>query len=368
MVGGPAFAPFNPRCFMVTNRSFSAFSTCLLAGFALSLAICRGEDAKPATAPGTAAKAAALTWPAGKPLAPAVLPGQGLAQHDFFYAGEAKTRDMYIVRKGQIVWAYNDTTGRGEISDAVLLSNGSILFAHQYGVTLIAPDKKILWHRDAPPQCEIHTAQPIGTNRVLYIQNGPEPKLFVVNLATDATEKEIPLPVGNAKSTHGQFRHARLTAAGTLLAAHMDLKKVCEYDETGMELWSFASPTATWSAARLKNGNTVISGGGNVREVTPAKETVWEFTSADVPDYKFDSIQIATRLPNGNTLINNWVNQWNGAIDPSTAPVQALEVTPAKKIVWALRSWVTPNLGPSTTIDLLDEPSVPEAVHFGSIK
>ena len=41
---------------------------------------------------------------------------------------------------------------------------------------------------------------------------------------------------------------------------------------------------------------------------------------------------------------------------------------PDKRVVWALRSWTDPNLGPSTTIQLLDEPSVPEAVHFGSIK
>ena len=353
---------------MATNRSLPALAISLLAGFVFSLTEGHAEEAKPVVASIPAAKTSAPAWPAGKPLAPAVLPGNGLAQHDFFYAGEAKTRDMYIVRKGQIVWAYNDSAGRGEISDAVRLSNGRILFAHQYGVTLIEPDQKIIWHRDAPPQCEIHTAQPIGTGRVIYIQNGPEPKLFVVNLASNVTEKEIPLPVGNATSTHGQFRHARLTAAGTLLVAHMDLKRVCEYDETGKELWSFTSPTATWSAVRLKNGNTLISGGRNVREVTPAKETVWEFTSDDVPDYKFDSIQIATRLPNGNTLINNWVNQWNGAIDVAIAPVQALEVTPAKKIVWALRAWATPNLGPSTTIDLLDEPSVPEAAHFGSIK
>ena len=63
-----------------------------------------------------------------------------------------------------------------------------------------------------------------------------------------------------------------------------------------------------------------------------------------MPDYKFDSLQIATRLPNGNTLINNWVNQWNGKIDPNTAPVQALEITPDKKVVWALRSWSSPTL------------------------
>jgi hypothetical protein len=301
-----------------------------------------------------------------KPAFPAELPGKGLAQHDFFYAGEAKTRDMYIVRAGKVVWSYNDATGKGEISDAVLLSNGNIIFAHQFGVTLIAPDKKVLWNYDAPPGCETHTAQPIGTNYVIFIQNGPEPKLFVANLATGKMERELPLPVGNAKSTHGQFRHARLTDAGTYLVAHMDLRKVAEYDETGKQIWSADVPSA-WSAVRLKNGNTLVCG-KVVREINPASETVWEFTSADVPDYQFNSMQIATRLPNGNTLINNWVNQWSGKIDPNNVPVQAMEVTADKKVVWALRSWANPDLGPSTTIQLLDEPGVPENVHFGSIK
>jgi hypothetical protein len=179
-------------------------------------------------------------------------------------------------------------------------------------------------------------------------------------------ERELPLPVGNPKSTHGQFRHARLTDAGTYLVAHMDLRKVAEYDETGKQVWSADVPGA-WSAVRLKNGNTLVCG-KVVREINPRGEMVWEFTSADVPDYKFDSMQIATRLPNGNTLINHWVNQWAGRIDPNTAPVQALEITPDKKVVWALRSWANPDLGPSTTIQLLDAPDVPEKVHFGSIK
>ena len=67
------------------------------------------------------------------------------------------------------------------------------------------------------------------------------------------------------------------------------------------------------------------------REINPKGETVWEFTSADVPDYQFNSMQTATRLPNGNTLINSWVNQWSGKIDPETAPVQALEITARQK-------------------------------------
>ena len=119
----------------------------------------------------------------------------------------------------------------------------------------------------------------------------------------------------------------------------------------------------------LKNGNTLMAGARLVREVNPAGATVWEFTPADVPDYLFESMQIAKRLPNGNTLINTWFNQWNGPADPATAPVQVVEVTPDKKVVWALRAWGNPvDLGPSTTLQLLDQPSIPEAVHFGDLK
>src|SRR5665213_2753727 len=109
---------------------------------------------------------------ADKPIAPAILPGKGAAQFDFFYAGEAKSRNMYIVRKGKITWSYIDTAGKGEISDAVLMTNGNILFAHQFGITLISSDKKVLWNYDTPKGCETHTAQPIGTGHVVFIQNG----------------------------------------------------------------------------------------------------------------------------------------------------------------------------------------------------
>lgn len=302
-----------------------------------------------------------------KPAFPAQLPGTGLAQHDFFYAGEAKAQNMYIVRKGQIAWKYEDANSKGEISDAVLLSDGNILFAHQYGVTLISPDKKVIWNHDAPPKTEIHTAQPIGKEHVLFIQNGDPAKLFVINIVTDKTVKEFTLPTGNAKSTHGQFRHARLTDAGTLLVAHMDMKKVIEYDADGKQLWSVDAP-GVWGATRLKNGDTLMSLGRSVREVNAKGETTWEFAASDMPDYKVTQYQLATRLPNGNTLMNNWVNQWSTKIDPATAPVQAWEVTPEKKIVWALKSWADPNLGPATTIQLLDEKSEPENVHFGEIK
>ena len=136
-------------------------------------------------------------------MAPAVLPGNGLAQHDFFYAGEQKQQQMFIVRKGKVAWSYLVADSKGEISDAVRLSNGNILFAHQFGVTLITPEKKVLWNYDAPAGTETHTAQPIGTKHVVFIQNGDPAILRVVNIATNQIVREFPLSTGNPKSVHG---------------------------------------------------------------------------------------------------------------------------------------------------------------------
>ncbi len=302
-------------------------------------------------------------------VAPETLPGNGLAQHDFLYAGEGKEERIFRVRGGQVVWSYTHP-GKGEISDAVRMSNGNILFAHQFGVTEVTPDKKVVWDYDAPAGTEIHTAQPIGTDRVLFIQNGDPAKVIVMEKTRGMVEREFELRVGNLKSVHGQFRHARLTREGTLLVAHMDAGRVSEYNYNGRELWSVASPSP-WGAVQLGNGNILIAGGRKaVREVNRKGETVWEFSAdTDAPEYKFSNVQLATRLANGNTIINNWINQWEGTVDRGNPPVQAIEVTPQKKVVWALRSWTPPaDLGPATIIQLLDDRDVPEKVTFGDIQ
>src|SRR4051794_5519939 len=217
--------------------------------------------------------------------APAVLPGKGLAQHDFLYAGEAKERRVFIVRKGEVVWSYDDPDGKGEISDAVLLSNGNVLLAHQFAVKLLSPEKKVLWHYDVPKGCEVHTAMPIGKEHVLYIQNGPEPVLQVTNIAPGATVKQFPPPVKTPKTPHGQFRHARLTPAGTVMVAHMDLGKVCEYDADGKELWSVPVPDC-WGVTPLPGGHVLVVSPKGVQEIDRDRRTVWQVTPADLPDYK----------------------------------------------------------------------------------
>ena len=293
-------------------------------------------------------------------MTPAVESDAALKEHDFFYAGEARDERMFIVRGGTVAWSYT-YPGRGEISDAVLLPNGHILFAHQYAVTEIDQQHNVVWNYDAPEHTEIHTAQPYGEHSAIFVENGNPARAIVMNKATGAVEKSFQLPVAHPEVVHPQFRRARLTAAGTLLAAHMDMGKAVEYDLSGKVLWSVDAP-GIWDAEPLANGNVLISGNNNkyVREVNRKGEVVWEFTAADAPELNLANMQTATRLKNGNTLITQWVNAWNGPIDKARAPVQAIEVTPQKKVVWVLRSWAEPaDLGPSTTIQMLD----PEPKH-----
>ncbi|MHB8654309.1 MAG: beta-propeller domain-containing protein [Terriglobia bacterium] len=295
------------------------------------------------------------------PMAPAApLPGKGLAQHPFLYCGEWDTRrpvqTMYVVRGGKVTWSYS-ISNHEELDDCTMLSNGNIVFARKLGASEITPDSKIVWNYQAPPGTEVHTALPLGTDRVLIMQNGNPAKLMIIQKASGKVEKELTLPTAHPEKVHGQFRHVRMTAAGTFLVAHLDLGKVVEYDAKGAPIWSVDAPSA-WAAVRLKNGNTLISGNqhGYVREVNPKGEIVWEINKNDLPGIPLYTVQEVSRLANGNTLINNW----SGSLkrDDWPAVVQLIEVTPDKKVVWALRDWDT--LGPASSTQLLDEPGVPE--------
>ena len=306
-----------------------------------------------------------LYLPAAAGAAPlAGLPGQGVAQHPFLYAGEWDTRkplqSMFLVRDGKVVWQYSiplriETGGIQEFDDATLLPSGNIIFSRMSGAGVVSPDKKLIWEYKAPAGTEVHSIQSVGQDRVLIMRNGNPAQAMIVNTATGKTEKEIPIPT-TVTGVHGQFRHIRMTRAGTILVPHMGEGKVVEYDLEGKALWSVAAKSP-WHAVRLANGNTLIAGDWNcyAREVNPQGETVWELTQADLPSIKLYSVQTANRLANGNTVITNWC-AGNKNTEEWASTVQVLEVTPDKKVVWALSSWKDPDLGPATSIQLLDEP------------
>lgn len=284
---------------------------------------------------------------------PAGLPGHDMAQHPMLYFGEGYNKLM-VVNGGKIVWTYS--TGPGwEYDDAWMLSNGNILFTRMQYIAEIAPDKKVVWRYDAPPGTEIHACQPIGLDKVVFIQNGLPPHLMVVDIHAQTVEIDHVLPASSAsdaKTVHAQFRRVRYTAKGTYLVPFLEMGRVVEYDRNFNEVWSYAIPTP-WAAIRLRNGNTLITDERDVitREVDPSGRTVWEVGKADIPAaYWYGNSQSATRLDNGNTILCSRGGDKHGP--------QIVEVTPDKKVVWVLQDWQ--QFGPATAVQILDEPGIPE--------
>ena len=296
------------------------------------------------------------------------LPGNGLRQHPFLYAGEWDTRhpeaqSIFLVRDGKVVWKnsipmHTDSGGNQEFDDITMLSNGNIVYACMSGAGIITPDKKILWKYDCPPGTESHSCQPIGKDSVLMVLNGNPAKVLIINTATNKILNEIVIPT-TTTGTHGQFRHVRITKDRTIMVPQLSENKVVEYTLDGKVVWS-VNAKSPWSAIRLHNGNTLISGDWSsyTREVNMKGETVWELTQADVP-FKLFNNQTANRLADGNTVICNWC-AGNPKTEEWLGTVQVFEVTPDKKVVWTLSSWENPDLGPSTYIQLLDEPGNPD--------
>lgn len=287
-----------------------------------------------------------------------------LSRHDFFYAGEGKQPRMYLVKNGAVEWEHLASDRKGEISDAILMTDGNMLIAHQFGIAEISPEHKTIWSYDAPEGNEIHTIQPIGEEKVLFVQNGNPAKVVVMEIPSLRILKEFPLPVSEKGSVHGQFRNARLTSRGTLLVANMGLGFVAEYNSDGKEIdrWDIPGP---WSVAEVgKANNLLIVGKGSiVREIDKRGNTLWE---KHLSDYGVTSPQKAVRLKNGNTIVNNWYNEWGKTpIDTLNPPVQAIEITPEGEMVWSFSAWKDPDLGPSTTIQPLDQAVNRKRMFFG---
>jgi hypothetical protein len=287
-----------------------------------------------------------------KPVPPG-LPGNGKAQHPMLYIGEGYNK-ILLVDSGKIVWTYS--TGSGwEYDDVWMLSNGNILFTRMQYIAEVTPEKQVVWRYDAPAGTEIHTCQPIGLDRVLFVLNGLPPKLMVVNISTNKVEvqRELPAPsLTDTKTVHAQFRRVRYTAQGTYLVPFLEMDQVVEYDKNFKEVWKYEIKSP-WAAIRLKDGNTLITDEKDIltREVNSKGETVWELRPGDLPEaYRFINTQSATRLANGNTIICSRGGDGEGP--------QLVEVTQEKKVVWVLQDWA--NLGPATAIQVLDEPGIPE--------
>jgi hypothetical protein len=287
-------------------------------------------------------------------------PATALAQHPMLYVGENYSK-MFLVNNGKVIWTYQ--TGKGyeyrRCVDAFQRQHPVHSHAVRHrnhagkksGVALY--DCSVLAGTN---HTEVHTCQPIGLDKVMFVLNGLPPRLMIVNIKTGVVEVNHELPYHQAYNPnyiHGQFRRARITAQGTYLVSYLNESNVVEYDKDYNKVWSY-SIRSPWAALRLKNGNTLITDEHDslTREVNPKGETVWECKNADLPaaDRLVSAPQSCTRLANGNTIFCSRGGSGKGP--------QLVEVTPDKKVVWVLQDWK--DLGDASAVQILDDPGIPE--------
>jgi hypothetical protein len=311
----------------------------------------------------------------------------GLDRHDALYCGEwqltTKPGDtIYLVRAGKVVWTHSlNSPGSDEFGDCTMMSNGHILFdLKNTGAQEIVPDLTtgkdgpIVWRYNQDSGSEVHSVQPIGLDKVLVMQNGntaAHAKLMLINKTTAAVCTSSAACVETTwhpdygTGTHLLARHVRMLANGNILLPYLGggnqlQGHVVEYDKDWKIVWDYDTKADPWAAVRLPNGDTVVSTSAMFQEVnhdaTPT--VVWQMTRADFPSPGLNIGQGIMHLANGNLLLANWC----GNVDQSkwSTYAQYWEVDPQKKIVWTVQSWQSPNLGPGSSIQALDQPGLPE--------
>ena len=163
------------------------------------------------------------------------------------------------------------------------------------------------------------------------VEFDPQTAKVVTRFAVDAknAKGELPPPHGRIRSVHklgwGKY--------GTYLVCCAGAETVREYEGWGKCIWSVKAPAFVFDAVRRPNGNTVVSHVTGLTEYTPEGKVAWTLTPADLPDLKVANFTALDLCENGNLIVGTWANG-----TPDASHVTAFEVTPAKRVVWALAS------------------------------
>ena len=241
--------------------------------------------------------------------------------------------------KGEVIWSHK-TAGpqRGHTGhhDVHLLPNGNILF-HDTWTTLkeITLGKKVVWTYDSAKQngnvgkrVDVHAFARLKNGNTMIVESGVG-RVIEVDKKGKLTHQFL-LKKGGTQNT----RWARHTPKGNLLVCSEQPGVVTEYNRTGEVVWDYLINTRVYGAIRLKNGNTLIASGGgkSVVEISPAKKVVWAIHDK-VPgtDIGLGWMTCLQELKNGNRIIGNC---HAGETNP-----QIFEITPGKKVVWQFAEW-----------------------------
>ena len=258
----------------------------------------------------------------------ATITGKG---HPFACGDYSGGKAFIVAADGKVEWEYSDPAViKGGPNDLWVLPGGNLLITTGHGVREVTRDKKVVF--DYQSKSEIYACQRLANGNT-FIGECTAGRLIEVDPQGKIVKELNILPEGK-KAAHAYIRNARKLENGNYLVTHYGEQAVKEYDPQGKIVREIAAPGGPHSVARLKNGNTLIACGdmtkaAQVIEVDPAGKVVWAVKDGDLPGIAMKFMAGLQRLPNGNTLMCNWLGHGQFGKGP-----QLIEVTPDKKVVW----------------------------------
>ena len=254
---------------------------------------------------------------------------------------------VFIVNaEGKVEWEYST----GLCNDVWALPNGNLLFNTGHGVREVTREKTVVFNYES--SSEVYACQRL-TNGNTFIAECSSGRLL--ELAPDGkVVKEVRLLPAGKDGGHGYMRNARQLPNGNYLVAHYSEQVVREYDSQGLKVREIPAPGGPHSVIRLPNGNTLIacadmSGAQHVIEVDKEDKTVWEVKADELPGIHLKFMTGLQRLPNGNTIMSNWLGHGQFGKAP-----HLIEVTRDKRVLWTFSDHQT--IKTVSSVQLLDVP------------
>lgn len=274
-----------------------------------------------------------------------------VAGHEFACCDYSQGKVFRVARDGRVTWEFKAPS----CNDLWVFPNGNLLFNTGHGVVEVTPEKKTNFNYQS--KSEIYACQRLANGNT-FIGECNAGRLLEVDPAGKIV-KEIRLLPEGTNGGHLYMRNARRLADGHYLVAHYGGQVVREYDAQGKIAREFAAPGGPHSAVRLPDGHTLISTADRqhdprLLEYDADGKLVWELSNRDLPGAPLKFIAGFHRLPNGNTVICNWLGHGNFGKAP-----HLLEVTPDKKVVWTYANHK--DMRTISSVLILDEPADPVA-------
>lgn len=252
-------------------------------------------------------------------------------KHSFVCTDYTQGKVFIISEEGKAIWDYPAK----HCNDVWMLPNGNILFNTGNGVKEVTRDKQVVFQYES--KSEIYACQRLANGNT-FIGESNSGKLL--EIAPDGKiVKCISLLPDSVDGGYAYMRNARKLANGHYLVAHYGLDVVREYDETGKVFMEIPVKGGPHSVVRLLNGNTLVAcsdhnGEPKVVEFDTKGKVVWQVLKNELPGIELKFMTGLQRLPNGNTLMTNWLGHNNFGKAP-----HAIEVTPDKKVVWTYNNY-----------------------------